>query len=71
MQNLWVDNRNLNTESYERQQYYYVCESNDLIKRARHELTTNQLKIVDFIISKIKPNDVEFEAVYTSMYELC
>ena len=41
-------------DKYENQQYYYVVESNDLIAKAKYDLTANQLKIVDFLISKIK-----------------
>ncbi|WP_438791802.1 replication initiation protein, partial [Enterococcus sp. DIV2472a] len=48
----------------------YVVESNDLIAKAKHDLTVNQLKIVDFLISKIQPEDKEFEELETSMYEL-
>lgn len=71
MQNLWRNDRNLMAEDYERQQYYYVVESNDLITRARHDLSSNQLKIIDFLISKIKPDFLYFKDVETSMYELC
>lgn len=67
---IWKNDRNFALDKYEQQQYYYVVESNDLISKAKHDLTTNQLKIIDFLISKIKPDDKDFEELETSMYEL-
>ena len=67
---IWQNDRNFALDKYEQQQYYYVVESNDLIAKAKHDLTVNQLKIVDFLISKIQPEDKEFEEIETSMYEL-
>ena len=67
---IWQNDRNFALDKYEQQQYYYVVESNDIISKAKHDLTTNQLKIIDFLISKIKPDDKDFEELETSMYEL-
>jgi len=67
---IWKNDRNFALTEYEQQQYYYVVESNDLITKAKHDLTANQLKIIDFLISKIKPKDKDFEELETSMYEL-
>ena len=67
---IWRNDRNFALDEYEKQQYYYVAEANDLITKARHDLTARELKIMDFIISKIKPDDDEFITVKTSMYEL-
>lgn len=67
---IWQNDRNFALDKYEQQQYYYVVESNDLISKAKYDLTTNQLKIIDFLISKIKPDDKDFEELETSMYEL-
>ena len=39
------------------QQEYYVVKSNDLIQRARYNLTVQQQKLILFCISKIKSND--------------
>ena len=52
---IWRNDRNFDLDEYEKQQYYYVAESNDLITKARHDLTARELKIMDFIISKIQP----------------
>lgn len=67
---IWKNDRNFNLEDAEDQQYYYVAESNDLIAKARHDLSARELKIMDFVISKIQPSDTEITTVNTSMYEL-
>lgn len=38
-------------------QKFYVVKANDLIRKTRYNLTTQQQKIVLFAISKIRPND--------------
>lgn len=67
---LWTNDRNFNEEQVTNQNFYYVAEHNDLITKARHDLSARQLKIMDFIISKIKPSDSTFNVVHTSMYEI-
>lgn len=67
---IWRNDRNFSLDEYEQQQYYYVVESNDLITKARHDLTARELKIMDFVISKIQPTDSDFTTIHTSMYEL-
>ncbi|EME5446008.1 replication initiation protein [Enterococcus faecalis] len=67
---IWRTNRNFALDEYEKQQYYYVVESNDLITKARHDLDARELKIMDYVVSKIKPDDKDFNIVQTSMYEL-
>lgn len=67
---LWVNDRNFNTEEVENSKYYYVAEHNDLITKARHDLNAQELKIMDFIVSKIKPDDEKLNIVNTSMYEI-
>lgn len=69
--NLWSNDRNFNEEEVERQGYYYVVEHNDLITKARHDLNAQELKIMDFVVSKIKPKDEAFNIIDTSMYEIC
>ena len=41
----------------------YVVKANDLIRKTRYNLTTQQQKIVLFAVSKIKPNDTS-DTVY-------
>ncbi|HAX0997626.1 TPA: replication initiation protein [Enterococcus faecium] len=67
---IWRTDRNFALDEYEKQQYYYVVESNDLITKARHDLDARELKIMDYVVSKIKPDDEDFNIVQTSMYEL-
>lgn len=47
-----------------------VAERNDLITKARSDLTARELKIMDFLISKIKPEDTEFEWIETSAHQI-
>ncbi len=67
---IWKNDRNFALDDYEQQQYYYVAESNDLITKARHDLTARELKIIDYVISKIQPTDSGLITINTSMYEL-
>ncbi len=67
---IWRNDRNFALDEYEQQQYYYVAESNDLITKARHDLTARELKIMDYVISKIQPTDSGLITINTSMYEL-
>lgn len=52
-------------------QQFYVVKANDLIRRTRYNLTTQQQKIVLFAISKIKPNDAPGTRYEISIPELC
>jgi len=67
---IWKNDRNFALDEYENQKYYYVAESNDIINKARHDLTARELKLMDFVISKIQPEDKYFNLIKTSMYEL-
>ena len=67
---IWRNDRNFALDEYEQQQYYYVVESNDIINKARHDLTARELKLMDLVISKIQPEDTQFNVIKTSMYEL-
>lgn len=67
---LWTNDRNFNAEDVEDQKRYFVVEHNDLITKARHDLNAQELKIMDFVVSKIKPDDDKFNVIDTSMYEI-
>ncbi|PJH64205.1 replication initiation protein [Salmonella enterica] len=69
MRNLFKDDRNFNKDVFE-QLCYCVVEHNDLVVKSRHDLTAKELKIMDFVISNIKPDDTKFNTVHTSLYEL-
>lgn len=66
---LFNTDRNFN-DDMTNQNYYYVVSHNDLITKANHDLTARELKIMDFVISKIKPDDHNFNLVETSLYEM-
>ena len=66
---LFKTDRELN-DNYIDQRKYFVVEHNDLITKAKHDLTAKELKVMDYVISKIKPDDVELYTISTSMYEL-
>ena len=36
---IWKNDRNFALDDYEKQQLYYVVEANDIINKARHDLT--------------------------------
>lgn len=66
---LFKSDRNFN-DDIDDQSYYYVVTHNDLITKASHDLTARELKMMDFVISKIKPDDRNFNVVETSLYEM-
>lgn len=49
----------------------YVVKANDLIRKTRYNLTTQQQKIVLFAISKIKPNDPVYTQYEINLEDLC
>ncbi len=53
-----------------KQQNMFVAEHNDLITKADHNLSVSELKVMDLVISKIKPTDKDFYEVNTSLYEI-
>lgn len=67
---LWKNDRDFNKEEIRDQRYFLVAEHNDLITKARHDLSARELKIMDYVVSKIKPTDEHFNVLHTSMYEL-
>ena len=67
---IWTNDRNFNRDEVPDQRFYYAAEHNDLITKARHDLNAQELKIMDFVVSKIKPTDEKFNIIDTSMYEI-
>ena len=49
----------------------YVVKSNDLIRKTRYDLTTQQQKIVLYAISKIKPEDDINQRYEFNLHEMC
>lgn len=55
----------------EEQRSYLVVKSNELIRKARFNLTLVEQKVILYLISKIKPEDEEFQWYSFSITELC
>lgn len=56
---------------FEKDRLQLVVKDNDLIQKARYNLTLNQQKIIAYIISKIKPTDKELERYEISISDFC
>lgn len=50
---------------------YQVVKHNDLIQKAKYNLTTNQQKFIAYVISLIKPTDKDFTAYEISVSDFC
>ena len=54
-----------------KQRSYSVVKSNEIIQKARYDLTISELKTLAYIFSKIKPNDKEIQDYTFSVKEYC
>lgn len=66
---LFKSNRDFNDDLME-QRGMFVAQRNDLIVKADYDLSARELKIMDYLISLIKPDDKEFNVVHTSLYKI-
>src|SRR5699024_7231883 len=66
---LFSNDKNFNDDLVE-QRGMFVAQHNDLIVKADYDLSARELKIMDFLISRIKPDDDSFSVVHTSLYEI-
>lgn len=66
---LFKNDRNFSDDIID-QHGMFVAQHNDLIVKADYDLTARELKIMDYLISLIKPEDEKFNIVYTSLYEI-
>ena len=48
-----------------------VVKDNELVRKARYNLTVNQQKIIAYLISKIKPTDKELQKYEVSIQDFC
>ncbi|WP_051912734.1 replication initiation protein [Carnobacterium funditum] len=62
--------QNMNQEVIELNKEYTVAKDNQLVQKAKINLTEKELKLIDWLISKIKPNDEELLQVETSVAEI-
>lgn len=47
-----------------------VVEANDLIDKARHQLTAREMKIMDFLAAQLQPTDTKFHTIKVNIAEL-
>ena len=45
-----------------------VVKGNELIQKAKSDLTVVELKLISYVVSLIKPTDSEFQKYETSLY---
>lgn len=69
VRDLFMSDRDFNDELIE-QRGMFVAQHNDLIVQADYDLSARELKIMDFLISRIKPDDEKFNVIHTSLYEV-
>ena len=50
---------------------YYVVKANDLIQKSRYELSLQEQRIILYLISKIKPEDKEFDWHEFKIQDFC
>lgn len=53
------------------QREYKVVKANEIIQKARYDLTITELKALAYIFSKIKPNDTELQEYTFSIKDYC
>ena len=61
----------MNREELDQSRSYKVTKSNEMIRRARYDLTITELKLLAYIISKIKPTDTELQEYRISVNDFC
>ena len=54
-----------------KQRSYSIVKTNDLIRKARYDLNITELKILAYIISKVKPQDLTVQEYIFSIKEFC
>ncbi len=60
-----------NTNNINQERLEYVAKSNEMIQKGKYGLSTQQLKLLAYAISKIKPTDVEFQEYKISFRHFC
>lgn len=68
--NIWSSKLDAEEEVVKRERTNIVVEHNDLIDRAKQDLTAPQMKLMDYLISRIRPSDSEFVEITTTMSRL-
>lgn len=66
-----IEGRTQQEYEFSKERTQLVVKSNDLIQRARYNLTSTQQKLLAYIISKIKPTDTEFTEYEIKIENFC
>ena len=53
------------------QRGYLVVKSNDLIQKSRYDLSAQESKLILYLISKIQPDDTDFQSYTFDLKDLC
>ena len=61
----------VNQDKISTKRNYMVCKDNDLIQKSRFSMTAQQQKVVLFLISKVKPDDMPQKRYTVSVREFC
>jgi plasmid replication initiation protein len=60
----------LTSDEIDKQQSYPIVKRNDLVQKARHQMSAKELKLVDYMVSKVQRTDQGFTDVVTSIAEI-
>ena len=60
----------LTSDEIDKQQSYPIVKRNDLVQKARHQMSAKELKLVDYMVSKVQRTDQGFTDVVTSIDEI-
>lgn len=58
-------------EQMDKERYYLVVKSNSMVRTSKYNLSTQEQKVILYIISKIKPDDTEFNEQVFNLKDLC
>ena len=58
-------------KAIENERNQLIVKDNELVRKARYNLTVNQQKIIAYVVSKIKPTDNEFTKYEISIQDFC
>lgn len=58
-------------EEIQKKREYQVVKSNEIVRKAKYNLSAIELKLLNFIVSKIKPTDTELQKYTFTVKEFC
>jgi plasmid replication initiation protein len=66
-----VKNQNEEFEYIDKKRQLIVYKSNNIIKNSKYTLSAQEINIINLLVSKIKPDDTEFEEITFDIGEFC